>query len=89
MVRIYDIYGDLLKEYPDLDSLVGADLSYEDLPSADLRDMDLTDANFHMANLWGACIDGAIIDGTDFSDTYLEPTRERGGGGTTDGIRGY
>lgn len=89
MVKIYNIDGDLIKAYPELDSLVGADLSYEDLMFADLRDLDLTDADFHGANLFMADIDGAITDGTDFSDTYLEPTRERGGGGTTDGIRGY
>ena len=89
MVVIKNIDGEVIREFPELDTLAGADLSYEDLMFADFRGMDLTDVSFHGANLFMARIDNAITDGADFSDTYLEPTRERGGGGTTDGIRGY
>ena len=89
MVRIYDIDGNLIKEYPELETLAGADLSYEDLMFADLRNLDLTDTNFHGADLFMADIEGSITDGTDFSNTYFEKIVSYGGGGHHEYIRGY
>lgn len=89
MVTIYDIDGNVLREFPNLDTLAGADLSYENLMFADLRDMDLTNTIFHGANMFGAKIDNSIVDGTDFSDTCLEIVGTCGFGVPYSRRRGY
>jgi len=72
MVRIYDIYGDLLREFPDLDTLAGADLSFQDFRNADFRGMDLTGTDFNGADLECADFEDAIVDGADFYGTCCE-----------------
>ena len=87
MVTIFDIDGNVLREFPELDTLAGADLSCMDLMFADFSGMDLTDTNFWGADLYGACFDDAILDGTNFANTYYEIQPRRGG--LTHKIRGY
>lgn len=95
MVRIYDIYGELIKEYPELDTLVGADLSYEDLEFADFRGMDLDNTDFHGASLYGAefdswVFDPANFDRPNFDDTYYEWIESSvGSGGSSAHFRGW
>lgn len=72
MVRIYDIYGDLLREFPELDTLSGADLSFQDFRNADFRGMDLTGTDFNGADLENADFEDAIVDGADFYGTCCE-----------------
>ena len=72
MVRIYDIYGDLLREFPDLDTLAGADLSFQDFRNADFRGMDLTGTDFNGADLENADFEDAIVDDADFYGTCCE-----------------
>lgn len=72
MVRIYDIYGDLLREFPELDTLAGADLSFQDFRNADFRGMDLTGTDFNGADLENADFEDAIVDGADFYGTCCE-----------------
>ena len=86
MVRIYDIDGNLIKEYPELETLAGADLSFEELSYADFRGMDLSNTCFEHAELDGAefddwVFDGANFDAPDFTNTYYE-LKYRGGGGS-------
>lgn len=90
MVVLKDIFGKTLREFIDIDTLSGADLSYMDLEYADFRDMDLTDTDFHGSSLKEACFDDAVLDGADFTDTCYEPKRSRvGAGGGSGGVRGY
>ena len=72
MVTVKNIDGEVLKVFEDLDTLAGADLSYEELPFADFSGMDLTDTDFTGADIFMACLDDATLDGTIFTDTYYE-----------------
>jgi uncharacterized protein YjbI with pentapeptide repeats len=94
MVVLKNIDGEVIKVFEDLDTLAGADLSYEDLMFADFRDMDLSNTCFEGADLYGAefddwVFDAANLDAPDFTDTYYEIVRHRGGGGHHYGFRGY
>lgn len=90
MVTVKNIDGEVLKVFEDLDTLAGADLSYEELPFADFSGMDLTDTDFTGADIFMACLDDAILDGTIFTDTYYDVVMDYGGfGGHHKHIRGY
>ena len=97
MVVIKDIDGKVLKEYPELDTLAGADLSYENLMFADFRGMDLEGTRFEGAELYGAEFDDDVLDGSgmldppDFTDTYYEIVDSGAGasGGNHSEFRGY
>jgi len=94
MVVLKNIDGEVIKVFEDLDSLAGADLSYGFFPSADFRGMDLRGTNFEGAELYNAefddwVFDAANLDAPDFTDTYYEIVRHRGGGGHHYGFRGY
>lgn len=95
MVVIRNTYdGGIIKEFPELDTLAGADLSYEDLMFADFRGMDLSGTDFHGAELYGAEFDDEVFDSCnleppDFTNTYYEMVSIRGGGGYRRGFRGY
>ena len=94
MVVIRNTYdGGIIKEFPELDTLAGADLSYEDLMFADFRGMDLSGTDFHGAELYGAEFDDEVFDGgnfdaPDFTDTYYEKVW-KGGSGHHLEFRGY
>lgn len=89
MIEIKNIYGEVIERFPELDSLVGADLSFKHLMFADFSDMDLTNANFEFSELYGAVFDGAILDGVNFNHTYYEVVMDHGGYGHHTHIRGY
>ena len=89
MVVLKNIDGNLLREFPELDTLAGADLSYEDLDFVDFSGMDLTDTDFHGASLRWTHFDGAITDGANFTDTCYEKVVSYGGGGHHEHYRGY
>ena len=93
MVILMTTYGEVLKVFEDLDTLAGADLSYQDLVCADFRGMDLSDTNFEGADLTGAEFDDdvfdMVFDAPNFTDTYYEIVSHRGGGGHHYGFRGY
>lgn len=85
MVVIKNIFGEVIKEYPELDTLAGADLSFEELSYADFRGMDLSNTCFEHAELDGAefddwVFDGANFDAPDFTNTYYELEYCGGGG---------
>ena len=95
MVVIKNIFGEVIKEYPELDTLAGADLSFEELSYADFRGMDLSNTCFEHAELEGAefddwVFDGANFDAPDFTNTYYE-LQHRGGGASHSHkeLRGY
>lgn len=86
MVIIKNIDGEVIREFPELDTLAGADLSYEHLEFADFRGMDLADTNFEGADLYGAEFDEWVFDGANFNapsftNTYYE-LKYRGSGGS-------
>lgn len=89
MVVLKNIDGEVIKEYPELNTLAGADLSYEDLDFVDFSGMDLTDTDFHGASLRWTHFDGAITDGANFTDTCYEKVVSYGGGGHHEHYRGY
>lgn len=72
MVVIKNIFGEVIKEYPELDTLAGADLSFQDFRNADFRGMDLTGTDFNGADLECADFEDAIVDGADFYGTCCE-----------------
>ena len=77
MVIIKDINGEVIREFPELETLAGADLSYEDLMFADFRGYDLSGTNFEGADLYGAEFDDEILNGTlsdppDFTNTCYQ-----------------
>lgn len=74
MVIIRNIYGEVIKVYENLDTLAGADLSFEQLMFADFRDMDLSGTCFDGADLFGASFEGADISQTDFGTANIEDT---------------
>lgn len=79
MVTLMTTYGEVLKVFEDLDTLAGADLSYQDLMCADFRGMDLSNTNFEGADLTGAEFDDnvfdMVIDAPNFTDTYYEEVK--------------
>lgn len=94
MVTIRNIDGEVIKVYENLDTLAGADLSFEDLSYADFRGMDLSNTCFEGAELNGAefddwVFDGANFDSPDFTNTYYERVVSYGGGGHHSHFRGY
>ena len=96
MVVIRNTYdGGIIKEFPELDTLAGADLSYEDLMFADFRGMDLSGTDFHGAELYGAEFDDDVFDmsfdAPNFTDTYYEIVDSGAGasGGNHSEFRGY
>lgn len=94
MIEIKNIYGEVIERFPELDSLVGADLSYHDLMFADFRGMDVSDVNFEGADLFGAEFDDWVFDGSnlnppDFTDTFYEKVVSYGGGGHHEHFRGW
>lgn len=96
MVTLMTTYGEVLKVFEDLDTLAGADLSYQDLVCADFRGMDLSNTNFEGADLTFAefddeVFDGSMLDPPDFTDTYYELVDSGAGasGGNHRKFRGY
>ena len=94
MIEIKNIYGEVIERFPELDSLVAANLSYHDLMFADFRGMDVSDVNFEGADLYGAEFDDWVLDGSNlnppnFTDTYYEVVMDHGGYGHHTHIRGY
>lgn len=85
MVVIRNTYdGGIIKEFPDLDTLAGADLSYEDLRFADFRGMDLEGTSFEGAELDYAEFDDYVLDGymihpPDFTRTCFDETTRHSG----------
>ena len=87
-------YGEVLKVFKDLDTLAGADLSYQNLACADFRGMDVSGTDFTGSDLTMAEFDDDALDGSlpeppDFTDTYYEIVAHRGGGCHHYGFRGY
>lgn len=79
MVTIYSTNdkNKIIKEFPELDTLAGADLSYQDLSFGDFRGMDVRNTDFHGADLDGAEFDEDVFeswrfDAPDFTDTCFE-----------------
>ena len=72
MVVLKNIYGEVIREFPELDTLAGADLSSMELYAADFRGMDLTGTDFSHSELDDADFEDAIVDGADFNGTCYE-----------------
>lgn len=95
MVTLMTTYGEVLKVFKDLDTLAGADLSYQNLACADFRGMDLSNTNFEGADLTGAEFDDDVFDmsfdAPNFTDTYYEIVDSGAGasGGNHSEFRGY
>ena len=96
MVVIKDIDGEVIREFPELDTLAGADLSYEDLMFADFRGMDLEGTRFEGADLRHAEFDDDVLSGfgmidpPDFTNTCYEKIRSSvGPGGRRAHFRGW
>ena len=94
MVVIKNIDGEVIREFPELDTLAGADLSYGFFPSADFRGTDRRGTNFEGAELMYAEFDDDVLDGTmldppDFTDTCYEWIESSvGSGGRSGHFRG-
>ena len=87
MVVLKDINGEVLKVFENLDTLAGADLSYEDLMFADFRGMDLSETDFTGADLHGAEFDDEVFNQSlsnlpNFTKTCFELV-QRGGGASS------
>lgn len=87
MVVLKNIYGEVVREFPELDTLAGADLSFQDLREVDFSGMELHDADFYHADLEGAIFDYADVQGANFSGTCYEYRRSYGGAGHEYGIK--
>ena len=72
MVLLKNIYGEVIKEFPDLDTLAGADLSFMDLREADFSGMDLVCTDFSYADLEDAVFEDADLLCADFHGTCYE-----------------
>ena len=72
MVVLKNIYGEVVREFPELDTLAGADLSFQDLRDVDFSGMELHDADFYHADLEGAIFDYADVQGANFAGTCCE-----------------
>lgn len=72
MVVLKNIYGEVVREFPELDTLAGADLSFQDLREVDFSGMELHDADLYYADLEGAIFDYADVQGANFAGTCCE-----------------
>ncbi len=94
MVTLRNIDGEIIREFPELDTLAGADLSYEQLMFADFRGLDVSGTCFEGAELYGAEFDSDVLEGytpnpPDFTNTFYEKVVSYGGGGHHEHLRGY
>lgn len=94
MVIIKDTNGEVIREFPELETLAGADLSYEDLMFADFRGCDLSGTNFEGADLHGAEFDDEALDGTmsdppNYTNTFFQKVSSFASGAANIHFRGF